>query len=95
MNFDLKVNDIAVVPNLRFSALEVSDKMQCSLNTDLFSVGCLLYFMVSLNKGRDPFILSQKDITDRAAHGFEIKNMERKFNDKMAGLESDFEILLR
>jgi hypothetical protein len=91
LNFDLKVGDISVVPNLRFAALEVSDKMQCGLNTDLFSVGCLLFFMVSLNKGRDPFILNQKDITDRAAHGFEIKNMERKFSSLIAGFESDFE----
>lgn len=59
------IGDLSVVPNLRFAPIELSDKMQCSLNADLFSVGCLLYFMVSLNKGRDPFILNQKEITDR------------------------------
>lgn len=50
LNFDLKINDVAVVPNMRFAAPEISDKQICSMNTDLFSVGCLLYFMVSLNK---------------------------------------------
>jgi len=83
------------VPNLRFAALELSDKMNCSIYTDLFSIGCLLYFMVSLNKNKDPFILNQKDITDRSSHGFEIKNMERKFNSSVSGFESDFEQLMR
>lgn len=64
---------------MRFAAPELSDKQMCSFNTDLFSVGCLLYFMVSLNKNRDPFLLNQKDIADKSAHSFEIKALERKF----------------
>jgi hypothetical protein len=87
----LKIGDLSVVPNMRFAAPEVSEKLQCSINSDLFSVGCLLYFMVNMNKGREPFILNQKEITDRNAHGFEIKAMERKFSSLMAGIESDFE----
>ena len=67
----------------------------CSFNTDLFSVGCLLYFMVSLNKNRDPFLLNQKDISDRSSHSFEIKSLERKLPNLMAGVESDFESLIR
>jgi len=59
------VGDIAIVPNLRFSAPEISDKQMCSFNTDLFSIGCLIYFMVAINKGKDPFILNQTDITNK------------------------------
>jgi len=51
--------------------------------------------MVALNKGRDPFVLNQKDITDKSAHGFEMKTMERKFGTLMQGLESDFEHIMR
>ncbi len=48
--------------------------------------------MVALNKGKDPFVLNQKDITDKSSHGFEIKAMERKFNTTLfSGLEPDFE----
>lgn len=51
--------------------------------------------MVALNKGKDPFLLNQTDITDRASHGFEIKTLERKFNSLMGSLDSDLEHLLR
>ncbi len=68
----------------------------CSFYTDLFSVGCLLYFMVALNKGKDPFVLNQKDITDKSSHGFEIKSMERKFNTTLfTGFDHDFEQIMK
>lgn len=92
LNFDMKINDLAMVPNLRFAALELSEKQMCSFYTDLFSVGCLLYFMVALNRGKDAFVLNQKDITDKSSHSFEIKSIEKKFNTTLfAGLDPDFE----
>ncbi|CDW79562.1 serine threonine protein kinase [Stylonychia lemnae] len=95
LHFDLKVGDIAIVPNLRFSAPEISDKQMCSFNTDLFSVGCLIYFMVAINRGKDPFILNQTDITSKDQHVYELKGFDKRFNMLMAGMESDFEIIMR
>ena len=92
----MKINDLAMVPNLRFAALELSEKQMCSFNTDLFSVGCLLYFMVAMNRGKDAFVLNQKDITDKSSHSFEIKSIEKKFNTTLfAGLDPDFEQIMR
>lgn len=61
LNFDLKINEYMAVPNLKFAAPEISDKNQCSVYSDFFSVGCLLYFMVALNKGKSPYLLSMHD----------------------------------
>jgi len=57
-NYDLKFNDLGMVPNLRFAAPEITGAGQCSVNSDIFSVGCLLYFLAALNKGKNPFILN-------------------------------------
>lgn len=75
INYDNRIGDYGVVPNMRFAAPELSDKQQCSVNSDLFSVGCILYFMVCINKGRDPFILNQKDISDKIQHEMEVKSL--------------------
>ena len=66
----LKVGDVSLVPNLRFSAPEVSQaSAMVSAQADIFSIGCLTYYLVALNQGiKDPFLLSLSDPTNMPAH---------------------------
>jgi serine/threonine protein kinase len=43
----LRVGDVSLVPNLRFAAPEVSSQAgMVSAQADIFSIGCLIYYMV-------------------------------------------------
>ena len=61
----MRINEYSLIPNLRFAAPEISEQGQVSVNSDIFSVGALVYFMVALNKGKSPNLLNQADITDK------------------------------
>jgi serine/threonine protein kinase len=50
---------------MRFAAPEISEQSQCSINSDIYSVGTILYFLVALNKNKNPNLLNQPDITDK------------------------------
>jgi SCY1-like protein 2 len=65
LNYDLRINEYSVVPNMRFAAPEISEQSQCSINSDIYSVGTILYFLVALNKNKNPNLLNQPDITDK------------------------------
>lgn len=58
-------------------------------------MGALLYFMVALSKGKSPFLLNLKDITDRSAHKFEINSLERKLPSLCGGIDHDVEMIVR
>ena len=51
LDFMTRVADFAIVPNLRFSSPEVSNTQMISAQTDIFSIGCIIYFLVALSKG--------------------------------------------
>jgi len=60
-NFLQKVGDFAMVPNLRFSAPEVTESQNVTAQSDIFSIGCLIYFLVQLNKqksGNQLFVMN-------------------------------------
>lgn len=78
LNYDLRINEYGVVPNLRFAAPEISESAQCSVNSDLYSVGTIIYYMVALNKNKNPTILNQQDISDKSSHTFECNQLQKK-----------------
>lgn len=65
LNYDMRINEYSVVPNLRYAAPEISELSQCSVNSDVYSIGTILYYLVALNKNKSPNLLNQPDITDR------------------------------
>lgn len=78
MNFEMRVNEYAMVPNLRFAAPELSEQSQCSIASDIYSIGTVLYYMVALNKNKSPNLLNQPDITDKQSHIHECGALQRK-----------------
>ncbi len=78
LHYDMRINEYAMVPNLRFAAPEVSEQGQVSINSDIFSLGNLIYYMVALNKNKSPNLLNQPDITDKQSHVHECSQLQRK-----------------
>jgi SCY1-like protein 2 len=58
LNYDLRIDEYSMVPNLRFAAPELSEKQSVSIQSDIFSVGNLLYYLVALNKNKSPNLLN-------------------------------------
>jgi SCY1-like protein 2 len=75
LNYDLRIDEYAMVPNLRFAAPEISEKQQVSIQSDIFAVGTLLYYLVALNKNKSPNLLNQPDITDKSSHTHECSSL--------------------
>ena len=65
------------------------------MNSDLFSVGTILFYMEALNKGKNPFLLNQTDITDKQSHSLECGVLNKKFSQYLQGMDTEFEIILR
>ncbi len=82
-------------PNLKFAAPEISEKGLASIQSDLFSVGCILFYLCAQNKSKFPFLLNQQDSTDKASHKFECQRLEKNLTGLLSGFESDLEIVLR
>jgi len=56
---NVKFNEYVMYPNLKFAAPEISQQSpKCSTYSDIFSCGCLIYYLLALDRGQDPFILS-------------------------------------
>jgi len=95
LNYDLRIDEYSMVPNLRFAAPELSDKQSVSIQSDIFSVGTLLYYLVALNKNKSPNLLNQPDITDKQSHVNESGVLQRKIGQLMQGLEPEFDNMIR
>lgn len=52
MDFMTRVREFSLVPNLRFGSPELTQSAMISAQTDIFSIGCLIYFLSALSKGR-------------------------------------------
>ena len=77
-------------PNLKFAAPEVSAMpAKCSQWSDLFSVGCIIYFLLALEKNQDPYILSQYDKSNPKAHVAEMTTLQTRLSSKLTGLDSE------
>jgi serine/threonine protein kinase len=48
---------LALAPNLRFTAPELSQDSKCSTTSDIFSFGCLIYYLISLDLEKRPYII--------------------------------------
>lgn len=81
-DFLMKVGEQSMVPNLKFAAPEISSTQSTvTCQADIFSVGCLIYYLVALSQGiKDPHIISINDLTSAAQHRTECVNLESKLS---------------
>lgn len=85
-----RFNEFNLLPNLKFSAPEISgSQARCSTYSDLFSIGCVIYFLLSLDQRKDPFILGQPDQTSEHQHKSEMYGFQSRLMSKLRGMDDD------
>jgi len=52
---------LALAPNLRFTAPEIGNESKCSFTSDVFSLGCIIFYLVELDQGKDPFMIKMEN----------------------------------
>ena len=72
-------------PNMRFAAPEVSSPNGLvSAQADIFSIGCLIYFLVALNRGmRDVYLLQPQNTTSTHSHQQELSGFQQKLAPRL------------
>jgi SCY1-like protein 2 len=51
-DFSTKIGEVALVPNMKFAAPEfTTNQPSVSMQSDIFSIGCLIYYLVALSSG--------------------------------------------
>lgn len=93
----LKVGETSLVPNLRFAAPEVSSQAQMvSAQADIFSIGCLTYYLVALNQGlKDPYLIKLSDSTSTAQHRTECQNLDSKLQRLLQPLDTNLQFIIK
>lgn len=89
-NPNLKFNEFCMVPNLRFAAPEMSQiSGRCSVFSDLYSLGCIIYFMLCLDLKKDPYLMSFFDTTNCSQHSTELAMLPNKLSSRLQAFDDD------
>mmetsp|Transcript_7884 Transcript_7884/g.13219 ORF Transcript_7884/g.13219 Transcript_7884/m.13219 type:complete len:657 (-) Transcript_7884:705-2675(-) len=92
----VKFNEFFMYPNLKFQPQEVSSEpARCSPHSDLFSIGCLVFFLLQLEKGKDPFVLGFYERSNPQSHKQDVASIALKVSSKLAGLDQQVQEMLR
>ena len=84
----VRFNEFQMYPNLKFSAPEISaTTARCSTGSDLYSLGCIIYFLMSLARNRDPYLLGQYNPTDPSQHASEVMMLRNSLHSKLQGMD--------
>ena len=85
---------LALAPNVRFAAPEIVAKNMGSWQSDIFSLGWVLYFLLNIDKGEDAYILKTSNTFSTAQHirlWDELRiNIESKFADMPYNMKTLF-----
>ena len=97
LDFMTRIGEFATVPNLRFSGPEVSNTQLISAQSDIFSIGCLIYFLCALNRGENhkAFILNQADTTNQQLHKNECGSLNRRLDQVLSGYDSNLQFIIK
>ena len=60
---------LALAPNLRFSSPEVCGERQVSFASDLYSIGLLIFYMLKMDEGKEPYALKMETAYSSGSHG--------------------------
>jgi len=61
----------------------------------LFSIACIMYYLLALESNKEPFILAQFNRSCPNAHSGEISLLNSRLNQKLAFVESELQEILR
>ena len=75
---------LALAPNLKFTAPEQVTESKCDPSSDVFSIGCVAPFLLSLEAERKPFVLDLDSPYSEGQHASECKNLSTIVNREIA-----------
>ena len=92
----MKIGTASMVPNLRFSAPEISGQV-VSAQADIFSIGCIVYYLyqISVGKFSDPYLLSIRDATSMGEHKSACESLQSRLNSHLSSLPSNLQQMMR
>lgn len=61
----------------------------CSQNSDLFSIACIMFYLVAIASNKDPYLLSQYDRSSPVAHSGEVSLLRSRLGAKLAPFDSE------
>ena len=87
LSYDLRVNEMSLVPNLKFAPPELTNEKtkQASIQGDIFSMGCVLFYMIAINQrgggmNKSPFLINMGDPTDQITHKNECNMLNKRMS---------------
>ena len=92
-----RVREFNLVPNLRFGSPELTTSALISAQADIFSIGCLIYFLAALSKGRfsNLYLLNQQDTTSKQLHENEVGSLPRRIEAALNGYDANLCQIIR
>lgn len=85
-----RVREFSLVPNMRFASPELTTATpQISAQADIFSIGCLIYYLALLSKDNasKAYLLNQSDTTSKQLHENEVGSLPRRIDAALNGLD--------
>jgi len=73
---------LAWAPNLRFTAPEVVSNNSASASADIFSMACLLHFLLNMDKGNDAYVLNLKSEFSTQLHVRALEDLKKDMHSK-------------
>lgn len=96
-DFIARIGELAPVPNLKFAAQEITDTMMVSTQTDIFSIGALIYYLVMLTKEKPhrAYLLNQAEFTDKQLHINECGSLEKRLTEMLRDFDPSLASIIR
>jgi len=98
LDFMSRVRDFNMVPNLRFGSPELTTTSLITAQADIFSIGCIIYFITALSKGRKDsqlYLLNQQDITAKQLHENEVGSLQRRIEQMLGDFDPNLKQIIR
>lgn len=96
-DFLTRIGELAPVPNLKFAAYEVTDSMLVSTQTDIFSIGALIFYLVMLTreKPHQAYLLNQADFTNKQLHANECGSLDKRLTEQLRDFDPNLASIIR
>jgi SCY1-like protein 2 len=88
-------NNFALAPNLRFTAPEIVDENVATPQADVFSLGCVLYYLLNIDKGEDAFLLKMTNQYSTTQHSKACQDLRFQMDSKFSHLPYELKALFK
>jgi SCY1-like protein 2 len=99
VHFDFigRIGELAPVPNMKFAAPETTDSAMVSTQSDIFSIGALIFYLAMLTKEKPhkAYLLNQSDFTNKQMHINECGSLEKRLQEQLKDFDPNLASIIR